>query len=54
MFFIFGFGPKTKVIEKKLFLCPVCRIHTSYEFKHCTNAVFIFDKGMSGIKNKEK
>lgn len=33
MFFIFGFGPKTKTIEKSQFLCPVCRTRTGYELK---------------------
>lgn len=33
MFFIFGFGPKTKVIEKNQFTCPVCRTRSHYELK---------------------
>lgn len=33
MFFIFAVGPKTKVVEKKQFNCPVCRICCSYELR---------------------
>lgn len=33
MFFIFGVGPKTKVVEKSQFSCPVCRTRSSYELR---------------------
>ena len=33
MFFIFGMGPKTKVLEKSQFLCPVCRTQSAYELR---------------------
>lgn len=31
MFFIFGIGPKHKVIEKNYFTCPICRQNCEYE-----------------------
>lgn len=31
MFFVFGFGPKSKVVEKNIFLCPVCHLRSHYE-----------------------
>ncbi len=42
MFFIFGIGPKTKVIEKSQFLCPVCRTRSSYELKQQRNYFSLF------------
>lgn len=33
MFFIFGVGPKTKVVESNQFTCPVCRTHSRYELR---------------------
>lgn len=33
MFFIFGIGPKTKIVEKSQFLCPVCRTQSAYELR---------------------
>ena len=33
MFFIFGIGPKTKIVEKSQFLCPVCRTQSTYELR---------------------
>lgn len=42
MFFIFGIGPKSKVIEKKTFLCPVCRHHANYELKQQRNYFSLF------------
>lgn len=42
MFFIFGFGPKTKVIEKSQFNCPVCRNRSSYELKQQRNYFSLF------------
>jgi transcription elongation factor Elf1 len=42
MFFIFGIGPKTKVIEKNMFVCPVCRTHTTYELKQQRNYFSLF------------
>ncbi|HJF27444.1 zinc ribbon domain-containing protein [Acinetobacter bohemicus] len=42
MFFIFGIGPKTKVIEKSQFLCPVCRTRSAYELKQQRNYFSLF------------
>ncbi len=42
MFFIFGVGPKTKVIEKNQFLCPVCRSYSAYELKQQRNYFSLF------------
>jgi transcription elongation factor Elf1 len=42
MFFIFGLGPKTKVIEKNQFLCPVCRTQSTYELKQQRNYFSLF------------
>ncbi|ANF82756.1 zinc-ribbon domain-containing protein [Acinetobacter sp. NCu2D-2] len=42
MFFIFGIGPKTKLIEKNQFICPVCQTTTSYELKHQRNYFSLF------------
>jgi len=42
MFFIFGIGPKTKVIEKNQFLCPVCRTRSAYELKQQRNYFSLF------------
>lgn len=42
MFFIFGFGPKTKVIEKNQFVCPVCRTYSGYELKQQRNYFSLF------------
>lgn len=42
MFFIFGFGPKTKVIEKNQFTCPVCRTRASYELRQQRNYFSLF------------
>ena len=42
MFFIFGIGPKTKVVEKKQFACPVCRTYSSYELKQQRNYFSLF------------
>lgn len=42
MFFIFGFGPKTKVIEKNQFTCPVCRTRSAYELKQQRNYFSLF------------
>ena len=42
MFFIFGVGPKTKVIEKSQFSCPVCRSRTQYELKQQRNYFSLF------------
>ena len=42
MFFIFGIGPKTKVIEKNQFACPVCRCYASYELKQQRNYFSLF------------
>lgn len=42
MFFIFGFGSKTKVIEQNQFLCPVCRTHSNYELKQQRNYFSLF------------
>lgn len=33
MFFIFGIGPKAKIVEKSQFLCPVCRTQSAYELR---------------------
>ena len=33
MFFIFGIGPKTKIVEKSQFICPVCRTQSAYELR---------------------
>ena len=33
MFFIFGIGSKTKIVEKSQFLCPVCRTQSAYELR---------------------
>nr|WP_315277080.1 zinc-ribbon domain-containing protein [uncultured Acinetobacter sp.] len=33
MFFIFGVGPKTQVVEKKQFKCPVCHTCSNYELR---------------------
>ena len=42
MFFIFFFGPKTKVLEKNQFVCPVCRTRTSYKLKQQRNYFSLF------------
>lgn len=42
MFFIFGLGPKTKVIETNQFVCPVCRTRSSYELKQQRNYFSLF------------
>ncbi len=42
MFFIFGIGPKTKVVEKSQFLCPVCRTRSAYELKQQRNYFSLF------------
>ncbi|MEJ2899803.1 zinc-ribbon domain-containing protein [Acinetobacter sp. NS-4] len=42
MFFIFGIGPKTKVVEKSQFLCPVCRTRSAYELKQQCNYFSLF------------
>jgi transcription elongation factor Elf1 len=42
MFFIFGIGPKTKVVETKLFTCPVCRTHGNYQLKQQRNYFSLF------------
>lgn len=42
MFFIFGIGPKTKVIEKAQFICPVCQTNTPYELKQQRNYFSLF------------
>jgi hypothetical protein len=33
MLFIFGIGPRSKVIEEMPFVCPVCQTPTSYQIK---------------------
>ena len=33
MFFIFGIGSKTIIVEKSQFLCPVCRTQSAYELR---------------------
>ncbi|WP_373687873.1 zinc-ribbon domain-containing protein [Acinetobacter sp. YH12207] len=33
MFFIFGISPKTIKTDQGQFLCPVCKIHTTYEIQ---------------------
>ena len=42
MFFIFGIGPKTKVVEKSQFVCPVCRSRSAYELKQQRNYFYLF------------
>ena len=42
MFFVFGIGPKTKVIEQSQFLCPVCRTRSRYELTQQRHYFSIF------------
>lgn len=42
MFFIFGIGPKTKVVEKSQFVRPVCRSRRAYELKQQRNYFSLF------------
>ena len=42
MLFIFGIGPKTKVIKSAEFVCPVCRAHSRYELKQQRNYFSLF------------
>ena len=42
MLFIFGIGPKTKVIERSQFLCPVCQTRADYELRQQRNYFSLF------------
>jgi uncharacterized Zn finger protein len=42
MFFLFGVGPKTKVVEKSQFLCPVCQTRSAYELIQQRNYFSLF------------
>lgn len=42
MLFIFGVAPKTKVIKKDQFVCPVCRIRCQYELSQQRNYFSLF------------
>lgn len=42
MFFIFGVGPRSKVIETQPFVCPVCQTQTQYQIKQHRNYFSLF------------